>query len=128
MPIDIISYSKLNKIILRQHAVNYQPNVQQPTRNLDTIYQNNYRTAIHVTVSIAGLSTGNSAVAEISSDGQNWITVSVFQNQGTTATLTGSFIVPKDWYYRIRTVEGTVSLASWTEYAIYLSISVGEQS
>lgn len=81
---------------------------QNPSRSVNTSYQNTTGQPIMVTVAY---STSNTAYLQVSTDNSSWITVSRTFQSGTHPAQ--SFIVPDDHYYRLS--GSGVSVLVWAE-------------
>ncbi|GEM_PF-5428404 len=87
----------------------------QPVRSLNSSYQNGDAVRI-VTVSVGFGAGGGYTYCEISVDGTTWQTA-VWSSALNNAWTTSTFIIPKEWYYRVRTnISAVATLRSWSEW------------
>ena len=94
--------------------------VSQPSRALDTIYQNTGGKIRVVTVSLViSLGVTETAIGEIgASSPPATYAAAVGHSSGASGADYGSitFIVPLNWYYRVRSAAGTPTIDNWIEW------------
>jgi len=86
-------------------------------RDIDTVYQNTSRYPLLVTVSVAFSSSGDAGYAHIGSTSSPSQVVAYFggTSVGDFTTIPVTFLVPANYYYKISSVAGVITLGAWSE-------------
>ena len=90
--------------------------VSQPTRALDTIYQNTTGKLKMVAIVARTLGGGNVRVLNGSTSPPGTTVARSYNGNAEPIYGTMTFRVPPSWYYELETVAGTPTITEWTEW------------